>query len=107
MAAQVPPPWHTCEPVLAEAFNLLGPQGASGLAQTIRRGSLAISFHFDREKDFVLDLMEKYASVPMSLADACLVRMTELHADPIVFTTDSDFHLYRRHGRMVVPCSLP
>jgi len=51
--------------------------------------------------------MKKYRNVPMSLADACLVRMTEIAADPILMTTDSDFRLYRRHGRQVVPCVTP
>jgi hypothetical protein len=43
----------------------------------------------------------------MSLADACLVRMTEILADPILLTTDGDFRIYRRHGRQVVPCTMP
>lgn len=51
--------------------------------------------------------MRKYADVPMSLADGCLVRMTELIADPLLLTTDSGFRIYRRHGSQVVPCVLP
>ena len=51
--------------------------------------------------------MQKYADVPMTLADACLVRMTETHSDPIVLTTDIHFRIYRRHSRQVVPCVLP
>jgi hypothetical protein len=43
----------------------------------------------------------------MSLADGCLVRMTEILPDPIVLTTDSDFRLYRRNGRQTIPCILP
>src|SRR3989304_4975904 len=43
----------------------------------------------------------------MSLADACLVRMTETVADPVIFTTDADFRVYRRHGRQVIPCRTP
>ncbi len=68
---------------------------------------MIISFDLANEREPVLALMEKYTDVPMSLADACLVRMTEMHADPIVLTTDSDFRIYRRHGRRVVPCILP
>ena len=49
----------------------------------------------------------KYADVPMSLADGCLVRMTETLPDPLLLTTDSDFRIYRRHSRQVVPCLLP
>lgn len=51
--------------------------------------------------------MEKYVDVPMSLADGCLVRMTETLADAVILTTDADFHIYRRHGRQVVPCMTP
>jgi len=43
----------------------------------------------------------------MSLADACLVRMTETLAEPVVLTTDTDFRIYRRHSRHAVPCVLP
>jgi predicted nucleic acid-binding protein len=55
----------------------------------------------------VLKLTEKYADVPMSLADACLVRMTETLADHVILTTDADFRSYRRHSRQVVPCVMP
>jgi hypothetical protein len=55
----------------------------------------------------VLKLLQKYADVPMSLADACLVRMTETLPDPVILTTDSDVHLYRRHSRQMVPCVMP
>ena len=49
-------------------------------------------------------LIEKYSNVSMGFADACLVRMTETLADPIILTTDQDFLAYRRHSRQVVPC---
>jgi len=55
----------------------------------------------------VLRLMQKYAQTPMSLADACLVRMTETLADAVLLTTDTDFRIYRRHSRQVVPCVMP
>ena len=109
-AAQVPDsvlPWKTCEAVLSEAFRLLGPRGRPGLAALLRRSAVIAAFELADELHRVLDLMQKYADVPMSLADACLVRMTETMAGPIVLTTDADFRLYRRHGRQVVPCRLP
>jgi hypothetical protein len=65
------------------------------------------AFELADQLDRVLGLMQKYASVPMSLADACLVRMTETLPDPILLTTDGDFRVYRRHGRHVVPCVTP
>jgi predicted nucleic acid-binding protein len=106
-AAQFLPPWRTCEAVLAEAFHLLGPPGAVGLIALLRRDRVLVSFELAREQEPVLSLMQKYAEVPMSLADACLVRMTETHADPIILTTDANFRIYRRHSRQVVPCVMP
>jgi predicted nucleic acid-binding protein len=100
-------PWRTCEAVLSEAFFLLGHHGMASLSELLRRRSLLVAFAFDAHPDAVLRLMRKYANVPMSLADACLVRMTETLDDPIVLTTDSDFRIYRRHGRNVVPCVAP
>jgi uncharacterized protein len=71
------------------------------------RHHLQLAFALADELGAVLDLRAKYANVPMSLADACLVRMSETLPDPIVVTTDSDFRIYRRHSRQVVPCLLP
>lgn len=51
--------------------------------------------------------MQKYADVPMSLADACLVRMTKALSDSVILTTDADFLICRRHSRQVVPCMMP
>lgn len=51
--------------------------------------------------------MQRYESVPMSLADACLVRMSELAKDATVFTLDGDFRIYRRHGRQAIPLIFP
>lgn len=106
-ASQFVPPWHTCEAALSEAFNLVGSRGASRLGALLSRGSLRVAFALEKHLEPVLKLMQKYADVPMSLADACLVRMTETLADPVVLTTDSDFRAYRRHSRQVVPCVTP
>jgi len=73
----------------------------------LRRGALLISFGLNNEIESVLRLLHKYEDLPMSLADACLVRMTETTADPILLTTDTDFRVYRRHSRQVIPCELP
>jgi len=52
-------------------------------------------------------LMAEYAGGPMSLADACLVRMTELDGSRAVMTLDGGFVVYRRHGREVIPVMMP
>ncbi|MGH7811710.1 MAG: type II toxin-antitoxin system VapC family toxin [Candidatus Binatia bacterium] len=101
------PPWRTCESVLSEAFHLLGARGAPALSALLRRRALITAFDLDDDVESVLKLLEKYANIPMSLADACLVRMTEILPDPVILTTDSDFRVYRRHSRQVVPCMLP
>ncbi|MBI3766943.1 MAG: PIN domain-containing protein [Deltaproteobacteria bacterium] len=101
------PPWRTCDAVLSEAFYLLGTAGDPALAEMLRRGALVPAFDLAAELDPVLVLMRKYASVPMSLADACLVRMSERLADPVLLTTDADFRVYRRHSRQVVPTVMP
>ena len=85
----------------------LGAPGRSSLTALLRRGAVVSAFDFADELPRVLDLMQKYADVPMSMADACLVRMSETVPDPVVLTTDSDFRLYRRHSRQVFPCVSP
>ena len=65
------------------------------------------AFQINENLDDIIALLRKYADLPISLADACLVRMTEILSDPILLTTDSDFRIYRRHSRQVVPCLMP
>src|SRR4051812_13049420 len=88
-----PPPWRTCEAVLSEAFHLIGNPGARALSALLQRRAVTTSFQLDDDVEPVLNLLQKYANVPMSLADACLVRMTEKLLDPMVLTTDSDFRI--------------
>ena len=106
-APRLPPPWMTCEAVLSEASHLLGGRGTRSLASLLRRGALVCGYRFADDMDAVLKLLEKYADVPMSFAEACLVRMTETLNDPVLLTTDPDFRIYRRHGRQIIPCVLP
>lgn len=106
-AIRLPPPWKTCEAVLSEAFHLLGPAGMRALAELIEKRTVACEFDAQHHVDDVVRLMKKYVDVPMSFADACLVRMSEVFSDPMILTTDSDFRVYRRHGRQVIPCTIP
>ena len=106
---EILPPMLTCEAVISEVcFLLAGTRtGSDPVMQMIRRNILMIAFHLDEHIDPVKRLLLKYRSVPMSLADACLVRMSELHSNSCVFTLDSDFKLYRRNGRRVIPTLIP
>ena len=51
--------------------------------------------------------MSKYANVPMSLADACLIRMSEMEKNSQIITLDRDFNVYRRFDRQQVPVLMP
>ena len=107
--AQLRPPLLTCEPVLSElAFLLLAlgddPAKAPELVTT---GTVQVVFSLEDEAAALVSLMRRYRNVPMSLADACLVRLSEIRDKPLVFTLDSDFLIYRRHGRLVIPTLMP
>jgi predicted nucleic acid-binding protein len=102
-----PPVWATCEAVFSEADHLLGPAGRASLRTACRRGALRITPVLAEEANAVLELLDKYDNVPMSVADACVVRITEVLPDALVLTTDADFKIYRRHSRKMVPCLLP
>jgi uncharacterized protein len=104
---RLPLPWKTCDAVLAETFHILAASNAKRLALLLRRRTLICEFHSGQEIDNFIDLMVKYADVPMSFADSCLVRMTELLTDPVVLTLDSHFRIYRRHGNKAIPCVIP
>src|ERR1041385_643022 len=100
----VEPPIETCEAVVSEACFLLRTGGRSdAVLALLAKGVLKISFQLRTEADAVRNLMLKFRDVPMSLADACLVRMSELEPNSVVLTLDGDFRVYRRNRRQVVP----
>lgn len=70
-------------------------------------GLIRSAFDFQQQAVAVWKLLDKYADTPMDFADACLVRMTEILPEPKVWTTDSDFLVYRRHGRTSIPLLAP
>ncbi len=107
--AQIEPPLLTCEAVLSEACFLLRktPAGHRAVMELLDRRVVEITFRLQDHAKPVAELMEKYASAGTSLADACLVRMAELHAHGSVLTIDRDFRLYRKHDRRVVPVIMP
>lgn len=106
---QISPPMLTCEAVISESCFLLTKTngGSDPVMQLIQRNIITISFRLDDNIDPVKKLLLKYQSIPMSLADACIVRMSELFSNSYVFTLDSDFNLYRKQGRHVIPVIWP
>src|SRR6266480_2285377 len=104
-------PLITCEAVLSEVFFLLSRirGGTSIFTALLRDGlvSTGASFSYHDESAEILRQLERYDDVPMSFADACLVRMSELERDCIIFTTDRDFLTYRRNRRQAIPLICP
>ena len=102
-------PLLTCDAVLAETSFLLqrGDIVADLPLQMVERGALISRFDTVQEARSLRILMDRYRNVPMSLAAACLVRLSELHPPAKVWTTDSDFTIYRRHRRALIPLIMP
>jgi predicted nucleic acid-binding protein len=105
----IEPPMLTCEAVLSEACFLLRRTvlGSRGVLALVERDVVRLPFRLADEAKEVARLLGRYARVPMSLADACLVRLAERHHDSAVFTLDADFRIYRKHGRQVLPTIMP
>lgn len=107
--AEITRPLLTCEAVIAEALFLLRRGGIDpdGLLDLIRRGLLVPKFGLAQEIAAIQQLMKTYRNIPMSLADACLVRMAEGFPESKVMTLDSDFMVYRKSRRKVIPLLRP
>ena len=102
-------PLLTCEPVLTEVCFLLKRVhlGREKALQLVQKGYIKISFSLSEELESVEKLMQSYDSVPMSLADACLVRMSEIYTDTSIITLDSDFRIYRKHRNQIISLIMP
>ncbi len=107
--AQIEPPLLTCEAVLSEACFLLGSldRGQIAVLELLQRSVLHIPFVMFEHVKQIARLLQKYSNVPMSFADACLVRMTEVYAESLVLTLDADFSIYRKNKRQVIPTLSP
>ncbi len=98
-ARTIETPWHTCEAVLSEAFFLLSPFGRAKLCQALRKSELfVVDWSFKNHRNHTLNLLEKYADTPISLADVSLISLAEQLVNPIVWTIDKHFEIYRMNG---------
>jgi predicted nucleic acid-binding protein len=106
---RLPVPLLTSEPVLTEAAHLLRREGcdADELFALAEDGVIRMGLRFEDERAALRELMARYRGVPMSLADATLVRLAELNDDSRVFTLDADFRIYRRHRNKIIPVLMP
>jgi predicted nucleic acid-binding protein len=105
----IEPPMLTCESVISEACFLLNQidTGTEAVFEMLSRKTVDVPFSLQDHSKFVRALLRKYSDVPMSVADACLVRMAEQIPDTSVFTLDGDFRIYRKHGREVISLIMP
>ena len=106
---QIDPPLLTCEAVVSEACFLLGglDGGKIAVLELLQRRILETPFRLDEHVNQIGWLLKKYSNVSMSLADACLVRMSELYSESPVLTLDGDFRIYRKNKRQVIPLLSP
>lgn len=107
--ATIEPPLLTCEAVLVEACFLLQTlyPGQAAVISLVNTGVLQISFRLDEEAALISEMLTRYQSVPMSLADACLVRMAEQYSSSSLLTLDSDFRIYRKNKNQLIPVIMP
>ena len=107
--ATIEPPLLTCEAVISEACFLLRNVygGKQAVISLVNSGVVQIPFRLDEEASLINELLTRYQSVPMSLADACLVRMAEQYAESMLLTLDSDFRIYRKNRNQIIPVIMP
>lgn len=102
-------PLFTCEAVIVESYFLL--QGTYGVVDLVfsllRTKQIAIPFSLANEMVEIEALMKRYQNVPMSVADACLVRMSELIPGSVILTLDSDFRIYRKNRNEAIDLIIP
>lgn len=106
----IEPPLLTCEGVITETCFLLQDvyEGEEAVMNLISRKMIQIPFQLNNdESEAIKELMKRYQNVPMSLADACLVRMSELIAGSCVLTLDSDFLVYRQNKNQIIDLIIP
>jgi predicted nucleic acid-binding protein len=104
--ARIGPPFHTCAEAMAEAAAMTGRPAA--VVEMVQAGEIVLDFDLTAQAASVLTLLKKYSDLDMDLADACIVRMSELVRDCRVLTLDrSDFSVYRRNGRDLIPIIAP
>jgi uncharacterized protein len=102
-------PLLVCEPVLTEAIYLLARYAKAqyALFELLQNGALKIALRIEDHVDALRRQMQKYRDTPISLADACVVRMAEIHDRYDVLTLDADFSVYRKHGRVPLKLIYP
>lgn len=97
-----------CEAVLAEACHLAAKDGLAPaqILQLIETNDLTL-IPLTGQIPRIRELLNRYAYTPMDFADACVVRLAELHSDATVCATDGHFNFFRKHERESIPLLAP
>ena len=97
--AELREPMWTCGAVLSETSFLLDqhPPALARLRGLVFDGVIRPASEDAPLWNRALALMERYANVPMSFADACLVALAESTPGARLLTLDRDFLIYRLH----------
>jgi uncharacterized protein len=99
-------PLLTCDAVLAETIFQVG--SVSEVLGLVQEGLLQLAFDLRGNLNEVADLAERYRDRRPDLADLCLIRMSELFETlPVLTVDESDFRVYRRNRREVIPIVCP
>lgn len=99
-------PLYTSEPVLTETAYSLGT--ALPLLELVEAGELIVPVQITDHCTELIRIIQRYDDREVSIADASLVRMTEIWRETTVITTDqTDFSVYRRFGRERIPFLAP
>ena len=106
---ELEPPYFSCDVVIAEAYHLLSHTrgGADGLMALLETSGLRLTSLAELEPTSLRRSIIRYQNIPMDLADACIVRLSELHPKAKVVTIDTDFRVYRRNGHEPIPLIMP
>ena len=98
-------PLVTAESVVSEVLFLLRnmPRSRSAFLAFWSEGGLKVAFDAEANKAALTALLRKYADAGISMADAAVVRLSELHPGSLVWSLDKDLRIYRRSGRKVIP----
>jgi predicted nucleic acid-binding protein len=107
--ANIPDHVLTCEAVMSESVFLMRRAGLNPewLIESVRRGAVRCKFDLWAEIDAIHASFRRYRDQSISIADASLVRMSELEPESVIFTLDRDFLVYRRNGRQRIPLIAP
>jgi predicted nucleic acid-binding protein len=106
---QINDPMLSCDAVLSEALFLVSPvpNGIRRFTDILASGAIQSDFATSANSRELAALIQKYHSLPMSFADACLVRLAEIHDGAAVLTVDSHFQVYRKNGSEPLSVMMP